>query len=427
MVGVPPPYAGYVAIRPIVDFIRGKPPSNLKGLEWPWWIPACMTALALGATVVAVLQRDPAFPPGADELLGLIAITPWLIEHMSGWMPPRWLFALVVGSATAGLMIVAPVDNDMAPLMFCLLAGELAATTSVRSSAPYTLGIAALLVGVDWLQPIDGNVLIWVAVILAGWNIGFVMQWQMKELERERALTATRASKAATEERQRIAREVHDVIAHSLSITLLHLTAARRDLEDGDGDVEEAVDALRDAERLGRQAMTDIRRTVGLLQSGSGGTAALPGVPEIAGLVEDFRAAGMKVTYESRGDLAAVPQASGLGLYRIAQESLSNVAKHAPRATVRATLDLAADPPRFSVWNSLNGSVPRGEGGAALRGEGGAGLRGMRERSELMDAQFRAGPDGAGWLVEVRLPGTDPEPPACDKLSMFRWRTAEQP
>ncbi|MGH3736403.1 MAG: sensor histidine kinase [Micromonosporaceae bacterium] len=411
---------------PVLDFIRGRPPSNLKGLEWPWWIPACMTALAVGATVVAVLQRDPFFPPGLDDLLGLLAVAPWVIEHLSGWMPPRWLFAGVVAGATAGMMIVGPVENDMAPLLLCLLAGELAATSSVRLSAPYTLGLAGVLVGIDAVQPIDGSVAIWIAVILAGWNIGFVMQWQMKELERERKLTATRSAQAASEERQRIAREVHDVIAHSLSITLLHLTAARRDLEDGDGDVSEAVDALRDAERLGRQAMTDIRRTVGLLNSSSPGTAALPGLDEIADLVAEFRRAGMDVTYQAQGDHTTLPQATGLGLYRIAQESLSNVAKHAPGARVRAALDLTADPPRFTVWNSLPTT-------ASPPGEGGAGLRGMRERCDLMNGRFRAGPNGSGWLVEVRLPGSENDTAlpaeACDKLpAMFRWRTpaAEQ-
>ncbi|MGH3713118.1 MAG: sensor histidine kinase [Micromonosporaceae bacterium] len=404
-----------MSVRVIADFLRGRPPSNLKGLEWPWWIPACMTALALGATVLAVLQRDPLVPPGLDDLFGLLAISPWLVEHLSGWMPPRWLFALVVSVGTAGLMIIEPVPNDMAPLMFCLLAGELAATSSVRLSAPYTLGIGAVLIGIDALQPIDGNVLIWIAVILAGWNIGFVMQWQMKELQRERAMTVTRAARAATEERQRIAREVHDVIAHSLSITLLHLTAARRDLEDGDGDVDEAVDALRDAERLGRQAMTDIRRTVGLLEGGRE-DAALPGVREIDALVADFRAAGMDLAYQSKGELDTVPEAAGLGLYRIAQESLSNVAKHAPRARVRATLDLTSDPARFAVWNSLNG--------VSVRAEGGSGLRGMRERCDLMGGAFRAGPESDGWLVEVKLPRPAPEPEACDKLSMFKWRTA---
>src|SRR5260370_23167810 len=92
--------------------------------------------------------------------------------------------------------------------------------------------------------------------------------------------------------RQRIAREVHDVVAHSLSITLLHLTGARRSLQE-DRDVDEAVDALTEAERVGRTAMAEIRGTVGLLPRSPSGTRPLPGVYDLAGLLERTPAAGL--------------------------------------------------------------------------------------------------------------------------------------
>ena len=99
-----------------------------------------------------------------------------------------------------------------------------------------------------------------------GWLVGYLMHTQRRLMIEQEGAQAALAEHAAGDERRRIAREVHDVIAHSLSITLLHLTGARRGLQQ-DGDIDEAVDALEQAEQLGRQAMGDIRRTVGLLDS----------------------------------------------------------------------------------------------------------------------------------------------------------------
>ena len=116
--------------------------------------------------------------------------------------------------------------------------------------------------------------------ILLGMFVGVLLQYQRRFLYQERENQAIRSGKAADEERRRIAREVHDVIAHSLSITLLHLTAARRALQTDD-DPTEAVEALVEAERLGRQAMADIRRTVGMLDAGPAQMAPEPGAADI--------------------------------------------------------------------------------------------------------------------------------------------------
>jgi signal transduction histidine kinase len=179
---------------------------------------------------------------------------------------------------------------------------------------------------------------------------------------------------------------------------MLHLTAARRDLEDG-GEPAEAVDALREAERVGRQAVSDVRRTVGLLGDGSAAEPPAPTVDDIEVLVGDFRAAGMDADLATAGDLAQVPPATGLGLYRIVQESLTNVARHSPSAAATVTLDLASDPGRLTVRNRL----PAG----AVRGPGGSGLTGMSQRAGLLGASLTAGPEGPDWVVQVDLPRGD--------------------
>jgi signal transduction histidine kinase len=191
--------------------------------------------------------------------------------------------------------------------------------------------------------------------------------------------------------------------------------------------------SLRDAERLGRQAMVDIRRTVGLLGTATADTAPMPGLADIDDLVTGFRAAGLDVRCSLTGDPAGPSLATGLGLYRITQESLANVAKHAPGAAVDVCLDLAGDPLRVTVRNSLPGrGEPHGgrRAGGAGRAAGsrqvdvvvtdaepngasgpnadGLGLQGMRQRATLLGGRCTAGPDGGGgWRVEVVVPASE--------------------
>jgi signal transduction histidine kinase len=196
-------------------------------------------------------------------------------------------------------------------------------------------------------------------------------------------------------------------VAHSLSVTMLHLTAARRSLEeDREAGIDEAINALRDAESLGREAMTDIRTTVGLLGQESA-PAAAPDLRDLPALVSDFRQAGMQVTLAVRGDPAAVPPNAGLSLYRIAQESLANVAKHEPGSRAEVDLDCSAEGQRLRVGNTRVLGRPRQGGGS--------GLTGMRQRAELLGGTFSAGPEGERWMVDVALPGrtTADEPASC--------------
>src|SRR5690606_20404916 len=235
------------------------------------------------------------------------------------------------------------------------------------------------------------------AGVALGWMVGVMLRYQRHFLYQERESQAIRAEQAADEERRRIAREVHDVIAHSLSITLLHLTAARHALQT-DRDVDEAVEALVDAERLGRQAMADIRRTVGLLGERSTSSAPEPGVRDLPELIADFTKAGLRFD-EIRIDehLDAVSAAVGLAIYRIGQESLANVVKHAPGASVAVELRVRAGTALLRVDNTLPG------GPAADRG-GGMGLSGMRQRAGLLGGELAAGPVGGGWSVRAVFP-----------------------
>jgi len=226
---------------------------------------------------------------------------------------------------------------------------------------------------------------------------GFAFQVQYRLLDQERAAQAGLAERAAADERQRIAREIHDVIAHSLAVTMLHLTGARLALQ---RDPKEAEAALLEAERLGRESLAEIRRTVGVLAPEGTGTAApMPTAADIQRLVREFEAAGLEVEFQLTGDPAALTPATGLALYRVAQESLSNVVRHAPGSPTSMSLLIGPDVVRLHVRNRL------AEVAAPASADGGQGVRGMNERVTLLGGALRAGRDGNGWCVDVELPG----------------------
>ncbi|MCL2395760.1 MAG: hypothetical protein FWC87_13875, partial [Acidimicrobiaceae bacterium] len=163
--------------------------------------------------------------------------------------------------------------------------------------------------------------------------------------------------------------------------------------------------ALLEAERLGRETMTEIRHTVGLLRAGDGDSPRpLPLATDIATLVEQFRRGGLDISFETSGDLAALPEPAGLAAYRIAQESLSNVAKHAPGAHTAVIIDAAGGRLHLRVTSR---PVP-----AEPPGEPGRGIVGMTERAELLGGALSAGRRDGGWMVEAVLPtggATQPE------------------
>jgi signal transduction histidine kinase len=257
------------------------------------------------------------------------------------------------------------------------------------------LAMATVIVA-ELAGPWDTGGFIWVAGIAFGWLGGFLIRELETRTHELEAAHADLAEKAAADERSRIAREVHDVIAHSLSVTMLHVTAARMALEKGDR-THDAVDSLREAEQQGRRSLTEIRRTVGLLGPDESATAApMPTTTDLPKLVEQFRDAGLDATLSMEGDVAGLAPATGLNLYRIVQESLTNVAKHAPRAKATVRLDVTAADIKLVVHNELNGA-------RSPRSEDGLGLRGMAERAATLGGSLRTD-DSDGWTVSVVAP-----------------------
>lgn len=382
------------------DRFRARAQASLTraGLALPWWVPVCSTFLSVVFAVVAVVQRGAVAPPQPVALGGLLVIATPLAWAVTGWVV---MWARVAGLiAAAAILLIEPALPDFAPLLLLVAATEAGSVlrTAWGIAVVAVAGEAILVVAGTWGGLIGGPV--YMVAILLGLSGGLVVRWYTRALDAERGNRDASRDKALLAERQRIAREVHDVVGHSLSITLLHLTGARRALQQ-DRDVDEAIEALTEAEQVGRAAMADIRRTVGLLADTPSGNTPLPGVEDIATLVERTRVAGLAVRYTQEGDLGRVGASEGLGLYRIVQESLVNVVKHAPGATAEVRLNAGRSGAKLIVSNTLPVAVRRSS-------EDGSGLAGMAVRAAQLGADLSAGPSGKQWIVEVTVPGVKP-------------------
>ena len=292
-----------------------------------------------------------------------------------------------------------PVRADFAPALLVLMVGGVGTLTSASVGFVAAVSAAALLLAASALHRLDA-VALYLGFVAAGWLIGNLMRTQRHLMAEQIRAQEALAAHAAADERRRIAREVHDVIAHSLSVTLLHVTGARRVLQQ-DRDVDEAVEALEQAERLGRHAMADIRRTVGLLDHSPIKTTPEPGIDDIDVLVADFQRAGLDVTLCVEGFTHHVSAAVGLALYRITQESLANIAKHAPESKATVVLDISETTARLAVANQLPATV------SGTRSPEGRGVRGMRQRIELLGGAVDVGPTHDEWSVRAEIPLQD--------------------
>jgi signal transduction histidine kinase len=239
---------------------------------------------------------------------------------------------------------------------------------------------------------------------LAGTTFSAVACWQTRRqqdtADELRAAQAGLAERAKAEERNRIARELHDAVAHSLTVSLLHVSSARLAVQDDDR--EEAARVLEVAERVGRTALAEVRQAVGMLRSDEsrGTDAPLPDATQLAALVETVHAAGAPVSYTETGDVAALPKTIGVVLYRILQEALTNAVRHAPG--VPTTVHLAASGTRV-VMSVETGPLLNAPD--AVRS--GTGLGSMRERAEAVGGTCTAGPHTNGWRVHVEVPIRD--------------------
>ena len=396
-------------LRVVPEFVRDRLHRQAElipaGYSWPVFVvtSSAIVLILIGSSV----QRTWADLQIA-VVAALVAISPDVMCFILGlkYSPALgWLTSL----AAAVILLFAtstPIASDFAPGLLVLMVGIVASLVGPVLGALAFGSAAAVLVAASAAHRLD-DLPLYLGSAALGWLVGYLLRIQQQLVVKQQEMQAVLSEHAAADERRRIAREVHDVIAHSLSVTLLHVTGARHALQQ-DRDIDDAIGAMTDAERLGRQAMADIRRTVGLLESGptNGSSPTLapePGIADIAELIDDFVSAGLPVTLHTDGEPDQVSGAVGLALYRITQESLTNIAKHALASKAQVNLAISPSAVVLCVFNDLPVRVPD-----APAARDGRGLPGMRQRVELLGGVIDAGPCSQGWLVRAEIPLCEP-------------------
>jgi signal transduction histidine kinase len=377
---------------------------------WPRWAMATIAAIAVGfAALTPFVHTEGDRWPWLVVLLGA-AVGPWLFGAVGVRLRPSVFAAgvavpVAVINLGAGAIGLAPEhDAQLSMMLLVLLGTHLGAVALPRLALPAGAVAALIPPGRFLVDGAFGNSWVfWSTGIVLGMLAGAIGGRQQRlVLELQRAQAALSAD-AARQERQRIAREVHDVIAHSLTVTMLHLTTARMALR---RDLTKAEDTLTEAERLGRQALADVRRAVGLLHDGDGDldttAPALPGIEELPTLIDSYRAAGVALRAEVATDAERLSPASSLAVYRAVQESLANAAKHAPGAPV--AVEVRDDEGDVLVRVRDDGGPP-----ASPTTGTGLGLRAMDERVRALGGSVTAGPGDQGWTVDCRIPA-EPAP-----------------
>jgi signal transduction histidine kinase len=330
--------------------------------------------------------------PSAPVAVAGATVAVWAaIPLVLGWRPVL-IYAAV---ATAGIaMLGHGMSSNIGWFGVCLLTCWCVLAVRRREALAYWAG-TMLLFAAEWLwvQP-DPGWGAWLAGVTLATAFSVLIRHDRDLLRQLRLAQAGLAERARAQERNRIARELHDVIGHTLTVSLLHVQSARLAVEH---DPADAAHALAEAERLGRECLAEVRTAVGMLREHDTAdrTAPLPGAAGLPALVEQFRSAGADVTLTVQGDAAGLPATTGLAVYRIAQEALTNAAKHAPGAPTEVRLRVSP------------GEVTLTADSRAVPGQGtGLGVVSMRERAESVGGSCEAGPGGRGWLVRARLPLT---------------------
>ncbi len=287
-------------------------------------------------------------------------------------------------------------------------------TVAQRGLFYTVIGIGLTFIGVLVNDP-TMPILVWAGQLLPTWLM-FGVAWMLGDLVRTRSLAIAelrlRAAEleaereenerlAVADERARIARELHDAVAHNVSVMVVQAGAARRTIEAGSegSDVREVLAAI---ETTGRATLSDMRRMVGALRPSEGESyEPAPSLAALEGLLGRVRGAGLPVELIVEGDVAALPQGVDLSAYRVIQEALTNTLRHARAASARVTLRYGTDTLEVDITDD-------GRGAAAAMLEAphhGYGLVGMRERVGMLGGEVSAGPrPTGGFEVHARLP-----------------------
>jgi signal transduction histidine kinase len=372
--------------------------SAIEAVHFPWWTFYVISALAIAPAIAVLIDSNSSLPWIVVFALLAVSVAATIADEFIA-SPPDLLLALVgIGAlvpivVTGGnrLVLVIALTLVFLGTAFGPLVGSvliLAASCGlVALAAIYAPGLAV------WPFAIGSMFVVWLTGL--GTKQVLTVVEQLRDTEQMLAEEATR------EERRRLAREVHDLIAHSMTVTLLHVNGARLALRD---EPEAADEALHRAERVGRASLDDLRRTVRLLSENSDPTLAntVDLSDDLLRLRDGFSGGETQITLQVAGDTEGLPPFVALTVFRIVQESLTNAARHAAGSCVFARIDVGEERISMRIENSMGSGIEH-------PGGPGRGLHGMFERATLLGGHLEAGPTKEGWLVTGWVPcGTPP-------------------
>ncbi len=357
----------------------------------------CLAGAAVSLFLLTIAARSAA-PEWARLALPLALGLPLAVRRL--W--PRTVFCVVLVPAVAAMALQVTAAAYVAPA-YALYTVALTSRRGGRTPSQGVTGLAvAVVAGVAVAGTpapstgLFGGVMFGVAALVGAWTVGRAVG----ERRAYAAWTAERLARdAVVGERLRIARELHDVVAHSMGLIAIKAGVANHVVRTRP---EEAHDALRVIETESRSALVEMRRLLGVLRADPAGPGPVPGIAGLPGLAERAGSAGVTVELDVRG-ADGLPEGVGLSVYRIVQEALTNVVKHAAPGHCRVAVEAVGGRGGRRVRIEVTDDGP-GYGTPPSEGEG-HGLIGMRERVMLYGGAFEAGPGpGRGFRVAACLP-----------------------
>ena len=401
-------------------------PPLTKRLRPGHWvvIDAVIAVLFAAAFVVGTTRPAYGIPLWAAYLLALASTLPAAVRRL--WPLP--VLGVVLAASAAAMAVGSGKDPSVvvAFVLYLVALRYPRRTAAAALAGALALTAAGVVAGGPALAHasvggVASRLAASAAIVTAGWVIGVAVRAQRaytaglaEQADQRAQAQLAEARRAVTEERLQIARELHDVVAHSLSLIAVqagvgnYVASARP---------EEAARALSSIEATSRGALGEMRRLLGVLRDGAPGAPELGPAHRLADLgqlVTSTAVAGVKVHLEVRGSQRDIPPGADLAAYRIVQEALTNVVKHAHTATCRVVLTYEHD----AVLVEITDNGRAAPTGAVTTGPG-HGIAGMRERAGLYGGEFDAGPlPGGGFRVTARLPlDTAPGEPAKEPIA----------
>ncbi|MFE3604458.1 sensor histidine kinase [Streptomyces goshikiensis] len=380
----------------------------------PRWRDLGLTLLVQVATTIPfVVPRDPLDSPATWTAYALTTL---------GNVPLMWRrrpVAAIFGMVAADSVYTLALDGPGQPLPYAPLVGvyTMALLCPPRVRIAMGVAVSGLVVASVALNTGTARELLFALFVFAAAYVlgrlqhtrqAYTAAVEARAAELERA-NRIEAEQAAARERARIAREMHDVLSHAVSIMIVQAEAGPVAVRRAPERAEAAFDAIAET---GRDAMTQLRTMLGVLRTDGGAQAAprapQPGVEELAGLLERVRGSGLEVSYERTGAVRGLPAALEATVHRVVQEALTNVVRHAGASRVSVRLEYGARELTVTVTDDGRGPESGGRGSRAPgsgAAPGGHGLIGIRERAAAHGGTAMAGPGpgGSGFAVRVVL------------------------